>query len=226
MPKVKVPRKSTNIDMTAMCDVAFLLLSFFILTTKFKPDETLVVTTPKSVQTKPAAEKDVILVTLDKEGKTYISLSDDNVEEKTTTIEQVNTLKNLGLTDAEKKAFVRGGSFVGVPFSMLKSYLNLTPDQMKSYKSPGIPTQDTLNNELTIWIRAAITAFEGGKPNLMVKGDGAAKYPSFKGIIDAFKKNDQLKFQMITDPENVPAGTDLFRTNQKRGAEGTQEPGQ
>ena len=29
MPKVKIPRKSTAVDMTAMCDVAFLLLSFF-----------------------------------------------------------------------------------------------------------------------------------------------------------------------------------------------------
>ena len=39
MPKVKIPRKSTAIDMTAMCDVAFLLLTFFILTTKFRAAE-------------------------------------------------------------------------------------------------------------------------------------------------------------------------------------------
>jgi biopolymer transport protein ExbD len=217
MPKVKVPRKSTNIDMTAMCDVAFLLLSFFILTTKFKPDENLQVTTPKSVSTKPAEEKNVVLITLDKEGKTYFSLSDDNQAEKSKTIETVNQLKNLGLTEAEKKAFVRNGSFVGVPFGMLKSYLNLSADQVKSYKAPGIPTQDTLNNELTTWVRAALTAFEGRTMQLMVKGDGDAKYPSFKGVIDAFKKNDQLKFQMITDQENVPAGTELFRKNQSGG---------
>ena len=37
--KVKIPRKSTNVDMTAMCDVAFLLLTFFILATKQKPPE-------------------------------------------------------------------------------------------------------------------------------------------------------------------------------------------
>jgi biopolymer transport protein ExbD len=54
MPRAKIPRKSTNIDMTAMCDVAFLLLSFFILATKFKPPEALTVVTPSSVSSKIA----------------------------------------------------------------------------------------------------------------------------------------------------------------------------
>ncbi len=60
MGRAKLPRKSTNIDMTAMCDVAFLLLSFFILATKFKPPEALTVITPSSVSTKIAPEKDVV----------------------------------------------------------------------------------------------------------------------------------------------------------------------
>ena len=78
MPKVKVPRKSTAIDMTAMCDVAFLLLSFFILTTKFKAPDTLQVVTPKSVATKPADQKNTVLITVDSEGKTYFSVADEN----------------------------------------------------------------------------------------------------------------------------------------------------
>ena len=75
MPRIKVPRKSTSVDMTAMCDVAFLLLSFFILTTKFKPSEALAVTTPSSVSSKVAPDKDVVLVTIDKDGKAYLSIS-------------------------------------------------------------------------------------------------------------------------------------------------------
>ncbi len=213
MPKVKVPRKSTNIDMTAMCDVAFLLLSFFILTTSFKPDEALTVQTPKSVSTKTVEDKNVVLITMDKEGKIYFSVSDKNPSEKEAVIDAVDELKSLGLSAAEKPAVKRGGSFVGVPFGMLKSYLQLSPEQMKTYKAPGIPVTDTLNNELVIWMRAANTAFAGDKMNLMVKGDNDAKYPSFKGVIDAFKKNEIFKFQMITDPENVPEGTDLFRSN-------------
>ncbi len=217
MPKIKVPRKSTNIDMTAMCDVAFLLLSFFILTTKFKPSEALAVTTPKSVSTVPAEQKDVVLITLDKDGKVYFSLSDENTAEKEEILNVVSQLKNIPLTDQEKASFKRSASFIGVPFSQLKSYLALPAEQAQKFNSPGIPVTDSANNELQIWMRAAQTAFQGSKMNLLVKGDNDAKYPSFKGVVDAFKRNDILKFQMITDPEGVPQGTDLWRKNNTRG---------
>ncbi|HEY4206188.1 MAG TPA: biopolymer transporter ExbD, partial [Puia sp.] len=75
MPRAKLPRKSTHIDMTAMCDVAFLLLSFFILATKFKPPEALSVTTPNSVSSKIAPDKNVVLITIDKDAKVYFSVS-------------------------------------------------------------------------------------------------------------------------------------------------------
>jgi biopolymer transport protein ExbD len=77
MGRPKIARKSTNIDMTAMCDVAFLLLSFFILTTKFKPAEAITVVTPNSVSSKPAPEKDFVLVTIDKDGKVFFSMDDE-----------------------------------------------------------------------------------------------------------------------------------------------------
>ena len=67
MPKVKVPRKSTSIDMTAMTDVAFLLLTFFMLATKFKPDEPVVVDTPSSVSQIKLPETDIMQLTIDKE---------------------------------------------------------------------------------------------------------------------------------------------------------------
>jgi len=107
MPRAKIPRKSTSIDMTAMCDVAFLLLSFFILATKFKPPEALSVVTPSSVSSKIAPDKNVVLLTMDKEGKVYFSVSDGNSAEKKEIIENINTAKNLNLTDQEKKDLVQ-----------------------------------------------------------------------------------------------------------------------
>ena len=208
MPKVKVPRKSTSVDMTAMCDVAFLLLSFFILTTKFKSDDGLGVVTPNSVSTKATDDKNVVMVTMDKEGKAYFSVGDNNTAEKQDIIDMIDQGKNLGLSAKEKAAFARSGSYVGVPFSMLKSYLDLSADQVKNFKSPGIPL-DTANNELTVWMNAATRAFTGSKMNLLVKGDNNAKYPTFKGVIDAFKRNEIFKFSMVTNPEGVPEGTAL-----------------
>ena len=96
MPKVKIPRKSTSVDMTAMCDVAFLLLSFFILATKQKPPEVLSVSPPNSVSTKLASDK-AILVTLTKDGKTFLMLGED--AKKKEVLANINTVKALGLTD-------------------------------------------------------------------------------------------------------------------------------
>src|ERR1700761_7565417 len=100
MGRAKIPRKSTTIDMTAMCDVAFLLLSFFILVAKFKPPEALGVVTPSSVSSKITSDKNVVLVTMDHDGKVYFSVSDGNVSEKRDIIDAINTQKNLNLTDA------------------------------------------------------------------------------------------------------------------------------
>jgi|SRR5579863_605634 len=218
MGRAKLPRKSTNIDMTAMCDVAFLLLSFFILATKFKPPEALSVVTPSSVSTKVAPEKDVVLVTIDKDGKVYLSLSDNNMAEKKEMIEAINTSKNIGLTPAEKANFVNiPNAYIGAPFSQLKSYLDKNPADLAHVVKPGIPAKDSTDNEMIDWFKAAADAFQGKKMNILVKGDDASKYPSLQGVIIALKKNDLMKFQVVTASVPVPVGTDLYNEQQKLG---------
>jgi len=218
MGRAKLPRKSTNIDMTAMCDVAFLLLSFFILATKFKPPEALSVVTPSSVSTKVAPEKDVVLVTIDKDGKVYLSVSDNNMSEKKDMIDAINTSKNLGLSDAQKNNFVRiPNAYIGASFGQLKSYLDKTPEQLQNVVKPGIPAVDSTNNEMIEWLRVAATAFQGKKMNVVVKGDDASKYPSFQGVIIALKKNDLMKFQVVTSPVPPPLGSELYNMQQQTG---------
>ncbi len=219
MGRAKIPRKSTNIDMTAMCDVAFLLLSFFILVAKFKPPDALAVITPTSVYTKVAPDANIILITMDKDGKVYFGISDKNTGEKKDIIDMVSTAKNLGLTDAEKKNFINNpAAYIGVPFSQVKSLLDKAPDQWKGIVMPGIPTQDSTNNELRDWIQAAVAAFQGEKMFIEIKGDNAAKYPAFSGVIWAMKRNDQLKFQLITSPMAAPPGSELDKIQAKTGS--------
>lgn len=207
MPKVKLPRKSTAVDMTAMCDVAFLLLSFFILATKTKPPEAVAVMTPSSVSTKIAKEE-AILVTLTKEGKVYLMLGDK--AKKQAILEDINTTKALGLSPAELTK-LKKMEFIGMPFNKIKSMLQL-PEPMEPKKMDGIPTSDSSNNELTDWIGSVVRSYAGesiDNLNLLVKGDNAAKYPAFKFIKQSFKKNDIFKFKIVTNPEGVPSDSEL-----------------
>lgn len=208
MSRPKLPRKSTSIDMTAMCDVAFLLLSFFILTTKFKASEAITVVTPSSVASKVAPDKDIVLITIDKEGKVFLSLDDES--KKQYLVNTLNSTKNLNL---DTKAFANS-AFFGTSFSQLPSFLKIPEADRKGNLLPGIPVKDSLNNELVEWLKLINDAYQGQKMNLLLKGDNIAKYPSFKSVLYAFKKNDFLKFQMVTNPESVPLGSDLWKIKQ------------
>ena len=54
----------------------------------------------------------------------------------------------------------------------------------------------------------------------MIKGDNNAKYPNFKGVIDALKANDELKYKLITDPKSAPVGTELYTKRLQSGTKG------
>ena len=211
MPKVKIPRKSTIVDMTAMCDVAFLLLTFFILATKQKPPEVLAVAPPASVSSTAAPDKS-ILITLTKEGKVFLMLGDDT--KKGAIIDDINTSRNLQL-NGQELAKLKKTEFIGMPLNKLKSTLNAEPP-ISASSMEGIPT-DSTNNELTYWMRSVTNVYAGGDQKLLekmllVKGDGQALYPIFKNIKNAFKANELFKFRIVTESEAVPVGSELYKT--------------
>jgi biopolymer transport protein ExbD len=217
MPSVKIKKHAPDNDMTPFVDVAFLILSFFMLATKFKPEEPVEVTTPNSVSSQALPEKDAFMVSIDKEGRVFVSM--DNPQARQLLISNLNTTRNLGLTPAEIKNFINAPS-VGVPFNQLKSLLSLDPEAESTKNAlkaqPGIPCADTTGGELYYWVRDALVAYSGKKLNLLIKSDNNTKYPAFKDVLNAFKKNDQNKFLLVTSPEDAPIGTALYETRQKQ----------
>src|SRR5687767_1467297 len=106
MPSVKIPRKSTDTDMTPFVDIAFLILTFFIMATKFKPPEPVEITTPNSVSSQALPENDAVLIVIDKDDKVYFSVfsgKDPAVYDQI--IGSINTSRNLGLTPTEMANF-------------------------------------------------------------------------------------------------------------------------
>jgi biopolymer transport protein ExbD len=213
MGRAKIPRKSTTIDMTAMCDVAFLLLSFFILATKQKPPEAVTVAAPTSVSSKAAPEKS-ILITLTKEGKCFLILGDET--KKLEVLNDINKTKGLGLSPTEISKLYKM-SFIGVPLGQIKSLVALE-SMPPAEKLAGIPIKDSTQNELVDWVRSITNAYAGGRQRdleekMLIKGDNLAKYPAFKNIKYALKQNSIFKFRLVTNSETVPAGSELYMKN-------------
>ena len=216
MPSVKMPRKSTDTDMTPFVDIAFLILSFFIMATKFKPPETVVITTPGSVLSQPLPENNAIMISMDSLNRVFFTvLSEKDPSKYTTIIQGINTSQNLGLSPAEianfKKVYM-----IGVPFAGLKQLLATDVKDQANIKMPGIPVMDTLNNQLVWWIREAKIAFAGQKLNYLIKGDNNSKFPAFDAVLTALKKNDEFKYNLVTSLDGVPDDSELAKKQSRR----------
>lgn len=200
MPKVKVPRKSTLIDMTAMCDVAFLLLTFFMLTTQFKSDESVMVDTPSSISEIKLPDTDILNITITRDGKVFFSIDNKNFARERLLAKISEKYPELQFTPQEEKAFALTGS-VGVPLNQLKGYLDLNEVDRKMYDQPGIPI-DSSNNELGTWIMQGRLS----NPNvrITIDGDQACPWPIIKKVMDTLQDKNVNKFNLITDLEADP----------------------
>lgn len=198
MPKVKVPRKSTSIDMTAMCDVAFLLLTFFMLTTKFKPDEPVMVDTPSSISDKLLPETDIIQIMVDKAGRVFFGI--DGQPTRVKMLEKMAARHNLTFTEQEKAKFSLLQTF-GVPVDNMKQLLDMSADERNALKQPGIPI-DSLHNELGEWVLFARQSNPGFR--IAIKGDRDASFPVVKRVFDILQERQINKFNFITSLEAAP----------------------
>ncbi len=74
MPKFKPKRLGIRIDMTPLVDVAFLLLTFFMLTTQFRPEEAVTISLPSSHSEFKLPESDVMTLSIAPDGRIFMSL--------------------------------------------------------------------------------------------------------------------------------------------------------
>jgi biopolymer transport protein ExbD len=213
MPKAKIARKSTWVDMTAFVDVSFLILTFFILATKFKPEEPVEVKFPSSVSADKVPEMDAFMVTIDKDGRVFVQMDDPKARESIAN--NLNETRQLGLTPANIKAFTNAPS-LGVPFSGMKQLLSMDPEQQKNVKQPGIPVPDSTGGELYFWVRDAKSTYAGKKITWLIKADNETKFPVVKNVLEAFKRNDINKFQLVTKFQDAPVGTPLWNSRQEQ----------
>jgi len=196
MGKVKVQRSSTSIDMTPMVDLAFLLVTFFMLTTKFAPEEPLAVDMPTSVSEIKLPDTDILTISISKDGVVFFNMDGKYNREKL--LAKMGEKYGVQFSDQEVRSFSLLSS-LGVPFGNLKQFLSMAPDERKLVKQPGIPC-DSLNNELADWVIFSRTT--NPKLRIAIKGDRDAEYPVVKNVITTLIDKKVNRFNLITNMES------------------------
>jgi len=215
MPKIKVPVKTPRVDMTPMVDLFSLLLTFFMLTATFRPQEAVVVETPKSISDVNTPDKNVMTLTISKNNKVYFDM--DNGPDSTTRfrsilLDYLGKRYNIQFTPVEFERFVKLSSF-GLPINNMKTWLD-APNQAKRDEIQqvlekqgidGIP-MDSTKNELKDWILYARSI----NPNMVVsiKGDQDADYATVKKVLDILQENKVSKFNLTTNLVKVDVKMD------------------
>ena len=189
-------KKSASIDMTAMCDVSFLLLTFFILTATAKSPEVLPVDTPQStVQTKLPTDN-LATITIGK-GKVFFDLKGREVRKKT--LELMGQKYELEFSDDDTNKFALMESF-GVPLQNLKQILDMKASDRAKAGQPGIP-KDSLDNQLKEWLlnsRRANIDINNKELEIAIKGDAKEEYATIKQVMDILQEQKINNFSLVT----------------------------
>lgn len=200
MPKVKIKRKSTWIDMTAMCDVAFLLLTFFMLTSNFTKKEPVLVATPTSISEIKIPETNIMTILIDSSGKVYFGI--DGQDKREQLITKMAEIYKVILTPEEMKRYSLL-DLVGNPMYAMKTFLGLSPEiRDLPQNNLGIPA-DSTDNQFKQWVKAAHEV--NPELRIAIKADETTPYPVIKKVMKSLQELDENRYNLITKLESTPA---------------------
>src|ERR1700748_3432907 len=102
MSKIKMAKGSPSLDMTPMVDLAFLLVTFFMLTASFRMAEPVTVDPPSSIG-KVDLPDNHIMVTIDNNGRAFFGIS--NSSAKMNALREMSAKYKVPFTEEEIKKF-------------------------------------------------------------------------------------------------------------------------
>lgn len=196
MKQVPSPSKKTpRLDMNPMVDMAFLLVSFFMLATTFKTAEPFLIEKPLSHSELKVPETNVVIISVSDQGQVFFTIDGKFVRERLLTL--VGEHQGIIFSEAEKSHFALMSS-IGMPVGELKDFLALPSDVWQEVDQPGIPC-DSLHNELTEWVLFARVA--NPRVHIAVNADKDVPYRHVQQVIQTLINNRIYRFNLFTELE-------------------------
>lgn len=199
MPKVKIPRKSTAIDMTAMCDVAFLLLTFFILTTKFRPQEAVQIDIPSSTAQIPIPDRNIMMFQIAPDGRVFFGLDDQNT--RLALLDRLSATYQLPLSAEQKDAF-RTLEIWGMDIRALPDFLSKDDATRAKIVQPGL-NLDTLGGQHQAEDLILFSRQANNDLRIAIKADKTTEYRNFDKLVKALQNRKVNKFNLITSAKGA-----------------------
>lgn len=201
MPKIKMPKSSPSIDMTPMVDLAFLLVTFFMLAAQFKPEELVAVEIPTSIAENEIPPKNIIGITISPDNKILFNV--DGIDRRQQMLKSMSAKYKIDFTPQEYEKFGKMGMF-GAPMARMKDFINTKDEgERKKFPNLGIPV-DSLDNQLRDWVFVSRMAFGNdpdNQPIITIKADNNTEYKSVHDVIEALRDNKANAFTLVTSLE-------------------------
>ena len=170
MSRIKAKRVGFRIDMTPMVDVAFLLLTFFMLTTKFRPPEVVKIDLPSSHSQVKLPESDVLTVTVGSDNSFFMGVSSQQTRVK--------------IFNSVVKPKLQKAGFTAIAVA----------DSLKKFK-----LAENFRVEREELDRFVIMArFADQKLRPVIRADADAGFDAVNHVIKVYKKANMLTFNLIT----------------------------
>ncbi len=199
MAKFKSKKQNIAIDMTPMVDLAFLLITFFMLTVKFRAPEAVEVQLPSSIADTPLPAQDILMISVSKDGRVFFGVDSKHV--RLSILEKIKERYGYEFTEKEVRTFSVLAE-VGVPFEQLKSYLSYGELERKAIdKRASIPI-DSTNNQLKDWLLFA--RYSNPRLRIAIRADEEAPYLVIARVIETLKDQKVHRFNLITTLEAQP----------------------